>query len=255
MIDRYGTFSARDLVAECRSAGVRSNGVLFVQCSFDDLLTYKGTPYELLEALRELAGPEGTLLMPAYSTNMSDTPCRPFDVLREPTYTGIVPELFRREEGVIRSLHPRHSICGVGPLAADLLRGHEDCVYADGPDSPFDRIRKLEAQSLCLGMFPGWSSFLHWVEDFEPEKYPIVAHDGPFECVMFDENGRELRRPFYCSPAGHINQDRLVGKHLGSDAMRVLNIHGVDVCLYQWPAFASDLLRLRDRGIVRSAES
>src|ERR1022692_3591943 len=184
MIKKHGNFTAKELVTACRMAGVQEGCILFVQCSYDDLLTYKGTPYDLLSGLRELVGPQGTLLMPAYTTNMWNTPCRPFDVLREPTYTGILPELFRREDGVVRSLHPGHSICGLGPHAGELLAGHEECVYADGPDSPFDRIRKLDgAQSVCLGLRPGCHSFVHWVEDIEPEKYPIPMHEGPFDCL------------------------------------------------------------------------
>jgi aminoglycoside N3'-acetyltransferase len=247
---KYGTFTADQLVRECRSLGVRQNGVLFVQCSYNDLLSFKGTAYELLNALRELVGPGGTLLMPAYTTNMDETPCRPFDVLQEPTYTGIVPELFRREKGVVRSLHPRHSICGLGPQAADLLAGHEDCVYADGLDSPFDRIRRMDAQSLCLGMRPGVNSFVHWVEDIEPEKYPVVAQEGPFDCVLQNASGKEIRRPFYRRPKCCINQEWLIGKHLGPNAMRTLEFQGVLICLYMWPALATELLALRDRGIV-----
>jgi len=225
-----------------------------VQCSYDDLLTYKGTPDQLLNGLRALAGPEGTLLMPAYTKNMSETPCRPFDVSREPTYTGILPELFRWEEGVIRSLHPRHSICGLGPLAAELLAGHEDCVYADGPNSPFDRIRRIHgAKSLCLGLPPGFNSFVHWVEDIEPEKYPTTVHEGPLDCLLRDANGTELWRPFYRRSRGQTNQYSLIGKNLGPDAMRVLQFHGVSLCLYTWPALSTELLALRGRGIVSVA--
>jgi aminoglycoside 3-N-acetyltransferase len=251
MIERHGTFTTEELMIACHMAGVREGCVLFVQCSYNDLLTYSGTPYDLLNGLRELVGPEGTLLMPAYSNNMGETSSRPFDVLREPTYTGILPELFRREEGVIRSLHPRHSICGLGPHAMDLLAGHEDCVYADGPDSPFDRMRRLDgAKSICLGMRPGFHSFVHWVEDIEPDKFPFPAHEGPFVCLLRDANGKEIQRPFYRRPDGQLNQDTLIGKNLGPDAMRVLQFHGVSICFYTWPALATELLALRDRGIV-----
>lgn len=251
MIQRHGTFSARELVKTCRNAGVREGCTLFVQCSYDDLTTYAGTPYELLIALLELVGNTGTLMMPAYTTNMWETPCRPFDVLREATYTGIIPELFRREEGVIRSLHPRHSICGMGPRAAELLTGHEECVYADGPGSPFDRLRRVDgAISLCLGLRPGFHSFVHWVEDIDPEKYPTPMHEGPFDCLVRDANGKELLRSFYRRPNGQINQDVLIGQNLGRDAMRAIEFHGVWLCVYSWPALASELLALRDRGIV-----
>ncbi|MGD0546811.1 MAG: AAC(3) family N-acetyltransferase, partial [Terracidiphilus sp.] len=79
-IAKHGTFTAQQLIAACREAGIKPGGVLFVHCSYNDLLTYQGTPYELLEGLRELVGPSGTLLMPAYTTNMQENPCRPFDV-------------------------------------------------------------------------------------------------------------------------------------------------------------------------------
>ncbi len=250
LIAKHGTFTAAQLVEACRAAGIREGGILFVQCSLNGLLTYGGTPYELLLALHELVGPRGTLLMPAFTTNMGTTPCRPFDVLREPTYTGLIPELFRREVGVVRSLHPRHSICGSGPLAQELLAGHEDCVYADGLGSPFDRIRKMEAQSLCLAMRPGWHSFLHWVEDIEPEKFPVQAHEGPYECVIRDAKGEELRRPFYRCTDNRINQDHLIGKNLGASALRTQDFYGIPLCFYSWPALATELLALRDRGIL-----
>ena len=249
---RHGTFTAAQLVSFCRNAGIQKNGVLFVQCSYNDLVTYSGSPYELLCALKELVGPRGTLLMPAFTTNMSDTPCRLFDVQREPTYTGIIPELFRREDGVIRSLHPRHSMCGLGPLAAELLDGHEECVYADGRGSPFDRIRKLNAQSLCLGMAPtpGRTAFIHWVEDIEPDKYPMKVHQGPFDCLLRNAEGKEMRRPFYSRRPHLRNRGWLIAKQLGPNAMDALELRGVPLCIYHWPAFADQLLALRDRGIV-----
>jgi aminoglycoside 3-N-acetyltransferase len=250
LTSRHGTFTAPQLVGACRDAGIHPNGILFVQCSYNDLLTYNGTPYELVSALRELAGPRGTLFMPAYSTNMDETPCRPFDVLREPTYTGVIPELFRREEGAVRSLHPRHSLCGLGPRAEEFLSGHEDCVYADGPDSPFDRLRRLEAKALCLGMAPGFISFVHWVEDIAPEKYPISAHDGPHDCLLRDRHGRELCRPFYRRTPGQRKREKLVGQSLSPDSLKKLSFHGIPVCIYTWPKLAVELLALRDRGIV-----
>lgn len=252
LTNRHGTFTAVQLVSFCRYAGIQKDGVLFVQCSYNDLVTYNGTPYELLSALREIVGPQGTLLMPAYTTNMSDSPCRPFDILRESTYTGIIPELFRREDGVIRSLHPWHSICGLGPRAAELLDGHENCMYGDGPDSPFDRMRKMNAQSLCLGMVPNPDrhSFMHWVEDIEPEKYPTKVHEGPFDCLLQNTEGKEIRRPFYRQRPEIRKRGWLIAKHLGASAMRVLEFHGIPLCIYSLPTLAEELLALRDRGIV-----
>ena len=49
---------------------------------------------------------------------------------------------------------------------------------------------------------------------------------------------------------GQLNQDGLIGTNLGPDAMGVLQFHGVSLCFYAWPALATELLALRDRGIV-----
>jgi len=251
LIKKHGMFTASELIGACRAAGVRNGGILFVQCSYRDLLTYGGTPDELLDALRELVGPQGTLLMPAYTTNMSARPCRPFVALSEPTWTGLLAEQFRRKKDVIRSLHPRHSICGVGPQATEILGGHENCMYADGVDSPIDKMRRMGAQSLCLGMRPGFTNaFLHWVEDTEPEKYPIKMHDGPFECILFREDGEEIRRMFYLRTTKQRNQFSLIARHLGPRAMHGFELKGVPICIYNWPVLAEELLALRDRGIV-----
>jgi aminoglycoside N3'-acetyltransferase len=250
LLAKYGTFTSAQLIATCREAGVAPNGVLFVQCSYNDLPTYADSPFDLLNALHELAGPEGTLLMPAYSTNMNDVPCRPFDVRREPATTGIVAELFRREPGVLRSLHPRHSLCAVGPRAKELLADHDKCVYADGPNSPFDRIRQLNAQSLCLGMAPGFTSFIHWVEDIEPEKYPARAHDGPYECRLKDSQGQESVASFYRRRPGQRKKEKLIGQSLSPASLHAVPFFGTSLCVYSWPALATELISLRDQGIT-----
>ncbi|NCC58422.1 MAG: AAC(3) family N-acetyltransferase, partial [Synergistales bacterium] len=162
-IKKFGTFDSKELFTHCREIGIRQNDILLVHCSMDNLFTYSGSLTELLQVLQELVAPKGTLLMPALSTNMFMTPTRPFDVQRETTYTGIIPELFRRMSDVIRSLHPRHSLCALGPMAHELTAGHEDCVYADGANSPWDRLRLVGAKGLNLGLRPGVSlTFQHW---------------------------------------------------------------------------------------------
>jgi aminoglycoside 3-N-acetyltransferase len=137
----HGSFGTDELLRVLRDLGITQGSVVFVQTSFNDLHTFAGRPIDLLNALRLLVGLEGTLLMPAYTTGTPNADGAPLVIETLPTYTGIVNELFRRSPGVTRSLHPRHSICGEGPLAASLLAGHERCLFADGPGSPFDRLR------------------------------------------------------------------------------------------------------------------
>jgi aminoglycoside 3-N-acetyltransferase len=253
-IAQHGTFDAEELVAVLREAEVQEGSVLFVHCSFNDLYTFSGTSMDVLAALRILVGTSGTLLMPAYTSNAWSKPPRLFDVAREPTYTGLVNEIFRRTPGVIRSLHPRHSICGLGPLAKELLSGHEACVRADGPDSPFDRLRRREdARILTLGLPPGYVSILHWVEDLDPSKLPFRVHaDEPITCQVRDMNGRIAMVQdwqYKKDVEARMDYERF-SRYLSPSAMRHWTHKGVAFGLYDVKALAEELLVLRDRGIT-----
>jgi len=251
---RYGTFDGGELFSVLRESGIPEGCVLFVQSSFNDLYTFAGSPLELLATLRKLVGPSGTLLMPAFSTNCFAKPPRLFDVTREPTYTGIVNEIFRRSTGVERSLHPRHSICAEGPLAKELLSGHELCIRADGPDSPFDRMRRRDdAFILTLGLEPGFVSFLHWAEDIDPSKLPFPVHvQNPVVCQVKDVEGQILTvKDWTVLPkvAKRLDVVRF-SRHLSFEAMNCWEYKGTAIGLYLVKSLAAELLMLRDKRII-----
>jgi len=249
----FGPLTPSDLSARLKEFDLGEAPSLFVHSSFNDLFTFTGSPLNVLEILFDLIGERGTLFMPAFSTNTFVNPPRLFDVKNEPTYTGIVNEVFRRWPGVIRSLHPRHSICGLGPAAEEVLSGHEKCPRADGPDSPFDRLRlKSNSWILTLGCPPGFVSFLHWVEDFEPEKWPFPVHIPlPVAAMVKDSDDRLIEvtdwpiRP----EVGAVDFKR-IAVFLSQSAMDYQMFRGVSLGLYHLKTLAEELLVLRDRGIV-----
>jgi aminoglycoside N3'-acetyltransferase len=252
-IARFGRFGAGELGDMLRGRGIQQGDIVFVQCSFNDLHTLQATPLETLKVLEDLVGPTGTLLMPAYTSGESSM-ARPFKPEYDATYTGILSEVFRRAAGVERSLHPRHSICGRGPDAARILAGHESCPRADGPDSPFDRLRRLpNAKILTLGLPPGHISFLHWVEDFEPEKLPFrVYRQEPVTSAVQTADGRTLPVLDW-----HVKSDvaarlslRPVVTQLSAEACNFFQYKGVAVGIYAMPILAKELLSLRDRGTI-----
>jgi len=248
---KYGYIGSQELISALRNAGIAKGDVLFVQCSFNDMLTYAGSPMDLIEALLTLVGPFGTLLMPAFSKNTYTNPPRSFDVLSEPTYTGLVNELFRRTPGVLRSLHPRHSICGLGPQAEAILSGHENCIRANGPDSPFDRMRKLDNSNiLTLGLPPGYVSFLHWVDDYEPEKLPFVVHKSTsVSCEVTDTAGRRFFvRDWHILDNKSSTLDySLIAAHLTAAAMNFWQLSSMDVGIYKLKTLSNELINLRER--------
>ena len=252
-ISTHGKVAIPELAGALREAGVAEGDILFFQCSFNDLHTFDGSPIELIRLLTDLIGASGTLLMPAY-THVSARGSQPFRPADDATYTGIVSEIFRRSPGVIRSLHPRHSICGLGPMAEQLLAQHQSCPRADGPDSPFDRMRRFpESKILTLGMPRGYISFLHWVEDFEPEKLPLVVHRAaPISCSIEMPDGKLLPvqdLQARADAAARLSIDRLF-KRVSTDACRFMHFKGIAIGVYPMVALARELLALRDGGVI-----
>lgn len=252
-VREHGTVTRADLLHHLRSAGIRVGDVVFFQGSLNDMPTFGGGARELVALLRELVGESGTLLMPAYTT----PPARgawEFDAIRTPTYTGLANELFRRSAGVRRSLHPRHSVCAFGPLAQALTQGHERCARADGADSPFDRIRlRADAKFLTLGLPPGYLSFLHWVEDIDPERFPWPLYERrPRRIAVRCDDDRQIvvedwwRRTW---TSARLDYGRVAAR-LSPAAMSFGHWRGIAYGVYPAAALALELLQLRDQGVV-----
>jgi len=158
---------AHDLAA----LGVRRAGTLLVHSSLKSLGKLPDGPGNAVEGLLEALGSEGTLLMPAlsYQTVKAENPV--FDVLNTPSCVGALPEFFRKGTGVMRSVHPTHSVCGVGPGAGHMLGGHSRDVTPCGVNSPYFKLKEGAGQILFLGCGLKPNTSMHGVEELVEPAY------------------------------------------------------------------------------------
>jgi aminoglycoside 3-N-acetyltransferase len=154
-----GTFTSAELRAELARRLPADFEILMIHSSYDALLPmYKGTANELLAMLRDVCGPDRTLVMPSFvmGGRTFDTreyfSTRPFDVRRTPSEMGLLAELFRRTPNVLRSLHPTCSICALGPRAQELTTDHHLARTGFTPDSPFGTMTRRRTAILGLGV-------------------------------------------------------------------------------------------------------
>ncbi|GGQ96861.1 AAC(3) family N-acetyltransferase [Kitasatospora griseola] len=169
---RLISYSHTRLCRQLRDLGVRSGGVLFVQAS--DRAMTAVNPEQLLAALREVLGPEGTVVMSAATPENSLssaytqgalaglTPAAqevyrsympPFDPSATPVSAsaGSLAEWLRRSPGSIRSAHPQHSFVASGRWAQYLMDDHRlDSPH--GERSPLLKLCQSRAQALLLGV-------------------------------------------------------------------------------------------------------
>jgi aminoglycoside 3-N-acetyltransferase len=175
-----------DLAAALRAAGVREGGRLLVHSSLRSLGRVPGGAETVVQGLLASLGEDGTLLMPSltYERVRSDNPT--FSVLGTPSNVGLIPEYFRLRAGTLRSVHPTHSVCAVGPRADAFLRDHLADSTPVGPHSPFRKLAKHGGQILMLGCGLRPNTSMHGVEELveppylyaDPLTYHLILEDG-----------------------------------------------------------------------------
>jgi aminoglycoside 3-N-acetyltransferase len=180
-------------VTDLRHLGVRPGGVLMVHSSLKSLGQVPGGAETVIQGLLAVLGEAGTLLMPAltYETVRSDNPV--FDARSTPSCVGAIPEFFRTREGTRRSLHPTHSVCGVGPLTEALLTPHKQDSTPCGPNSPFHRLPDFEGQILMLGCGLRPNTSMHAIEELVEPPY---LFNPPILYTLTDENGTTTQKEY-----------------------------------------------------------
>jgi aminoglycoside N3'-acetyltransferase len=156
--------------------GLRPGMIVFVHCSLD-YMRLDFPFYRILGLLRQAIGETGTLIFP--STHLSERPedwlvrDQVFDCCKTPTTMGLIAEFARRQPGALRSAHPTHSVAALGPQALALVQEHGASIYPCGPLSPYGKLAEYEARIVGLGVGTETMTFVHCVEDINPEGFPV----------------------------------------------------------------------------------
>ena len=170
----------QDLVGDLSHIGLQRGGVVIVHSSLSKIGHVEGGGDTVIDALLQVLGPDGTLVMPSFpfDTYVEDylEAHREFDAKLTPSRMGKITELFRQRPGVRRSLHPTHPVAAIGPRAEVLTEGHHRDILSFGRESPFFKLCEQNGWVLLLGVDYHSMTNLHVVEDcFEAFPYAVYA--------------------------------------------------------------------------------
>lgn len=171
---------------------------LFVHSSIRNLKV--NFPYEdIYFLLKELVGPDGTLLFPCWQIEgraeeyLEGTP-KPFNVRKTKSKMGFFSEFARMQKDSFRSLHPTNSVVSVGKHAKELLQDHHRDIYPCGEKSPFYKLMSHKAKIIGIGVDVINLSFLHCIEDVMKENFPIQTRsDKVYQCKVINHEGQEIQ--------------------------------------------------------------
>jgi len=186
---------ASGLIEQLRTLGVAPGQVLLVHASFRALRPVEGGPRGVIEALLEVLGPEGTLVMPSW-TGRDDVP---FDALTTPAAPdlGALADTFWRMPRVSRSTQP-FAFAARGARAEDVVAGPLT-LPPHAPASPVGRVHALDGRVLLLGVGHDANTTLHLAELMADVPYRVPhtfteVRDGVAERVEYGENDHCCRR-------------------------------------------------------------
>lgn len=151
-----------------KELGIRHGGVLLVHASLSGTHV---SPGDVSSALVDVLGPEGTLVVPAFTPENSDTSPAYRNLIHgmteqetaefraamppfEPDSTpcprmGALAEHVRTTPGAVRSAHPQTSFAALGARAAELLADHDPYCHF-GERSPLAKLYAADAQVLLF---------------------------------------------------------------------------------------------------------
>jgi aminoglycoside 3-N-acetyltransferase len=194
---RYGyAFGPEQFAAGLRQLGLKEGDTLMVSSSMDCFAAFIGRPTEIIAELEKVLGPSGTLLMPTIpfvgsaldwvGANML------FDNYRTPSQMGLLTELFRRSNGVIRSQHPTHAVAAKGLNAELLCADHHLAKTPCGKGSPYQRMFEVDGFYLLLGSGVESMVIYHAIEEIIEDKMPVSPFTKEFYTVQSRTSSGDL---------------------------------------------------------------
>ena len=201
------SYTKLDLLQDLADMGLTGQETILIHSSMKSIGPVDGGADTVLDALMEFFRP-GLLLLPTHTWRTINAANPVFDVCNSPCCVGILPELFRQRPGVVRSLHPTHSMAGYGQQAVSYLAGEELRNTPCTPGGCYDRLRAAHGKVLLLGVTHARNTFIHSVE--EVLNVPNRLTDKPLQLTVADEAGAQhtvYMRRHYNVQQPHISED------------------------------------------------
>jgi aminoglycoside 3-N-acetyltransferase len=181
-MDQVAPYTARSLGFDLRALGLAAGDVVLVHSSASSLGFVAGGAQAVVQALLDVLGPAGTLVVPTHTPDNTDPAewCNPpvpeswwpairaqapgFDRSRTPSrWMGVIAETVRTWPGARRSDHPQVSFAAVGRQSASVTGVHQ-LDDALGEHSPLGAVYRLDGKVLLVGCGHDSNTSLHLAE-------------------------------------------------------------------------------------------
>ncbi len=248
MNSKIGNYNKQQLKDQLESMGLKGDETILIHSSMKAIGAVDGGADTVLDAWMEYFK-DGLFLLPTHTwkTVNADNPV--YNPYTTPSCVGLLTNMFMKRDGVIRSLHPTHSMSGYGKNAAEYLAGEE---YNNTPCTPggcYDRLKEVGGKVLLVGVGHERNTYIHSVE--EVLNVPNRLSDMPMELVieLQEESNNSGKLPPY-------NRDEGWKKHTDNKLCRKVYVRKHYNA--QQPHISEDFVKLNqiflDSGVVKKVK-
>ena len=181
-------FKFDTIIKYLQKIGVKQGEILIVHSAYKPLKASGLSPDSIVDALLELVGTKGTLVMPVIrkyqaspsekellTANISDITFE-YNVKESKVWTGIISKMLMNKEKAITSRFPLNTITALGPEASNMMKDElkEDLPAPNGLHSPWKYCTDKNAWVVSLGTDLAHSlTMIHTVEDVKKNNWPV----------------------------------------------------------------------------------
>ncbi|OMD99097.1 AAC(3) family N-acetyltransferase [Paenibacillus odorifer] len=180
------------LMKQLQELGIDPRGTILVHSSLKSVGEVEGGANTVLDALSEYMK-DGLLVLPTHTWAYINADNPRFFVQDSPSCVGILPELFRKRPGVVRSWHPTHSVAALGVDAEAFTAGDERWDTPCARGSVWGKLLDRKAEIVLLGVDLRRNTFIHGIEEWVD--IPGRMTDSHEELYTVTPGGDEIMVP------------------------------------------------------------
>ena len=202
-----------DLIEQFAKTGLKPGDSVMIHSSMSKIGILENGPVTFVNALKRYIGKDGLIVMPTYPQKGMYKYLENyqiFDVNATPSKDGAITECLRKSEGTYRSAHPTHPVAAWGKGAEHFVEGHEQCKTPFGFGSPFEKLLKMNAKLMLIGVNFDHLTIIRMMDDLEAKEYKHVSYipNKIYRVPVRMADGTEVMTETPCHDPVHFGAER-----------------------------------------------
>jgi aminoglycoside 3-N-acetyltransferase len=167
--------SIAQIKADLKAFGLKRGDLVMMHAAMSKIGWVEGGPGAVLDALLEILGHEGTLMVPTFSYSYDKREmAEAFDKCGTPSCNnGILADTLWRRPEAYRSDHPAYSVAAIGAQAKEITANHP-IEHPVGEGSPLHRLAQKGGHGLLLGVGQDRNTLVHTAEALSDVGYSAI---------------------------------------------------------------------------------